>query len=92
MSYRFGTKTRKEYLIMKKTTKAFPLLLSLIHILLCLSSQVRVIEARIHNTGVRICARPPPPCGDESMGGDQVSGHKDKPCKTIPRPPPPKCS
>ncbi|RID46945.1 hypothetical protein BRARA_I03579 [Brassica rapa] len=90
--YRFGTKTRKEYLIMKKTTKAFPLLLSLIHILLCLSSQVRVIEARIHNTGVRICARPPPPCGDESMGGDQVSGHKDKPCKPIPRPSPPKCS
>uniref|UniRef100_A0A0D3DSL3 Uncharacterized protein n=1 Tax=Brassica oleracea var. oleracea TaxID=109376 RepID=A0A0D3DSL3_BRAOL len=44
------------------------------------------------NRGVRICARPPPPCGDESMGGDQVSGHKDKPCKTIPRPPPPKCS
>ncbi|CAN6977237.1 unnamed protein product [Brassica rapa subsp. trilocularis] len=77
---------------MKKTTKAFPLLLSLIHILLCLSSQVRVIEARIHNTGVRICARPPPPCGDESMGGDQVSGHKDKPCKPIPRPSPPKCS
>ncbi|KAL0714259.1 hypothetical protein Bca4012_021238 [Brassica carinata] len=76
---------------MKKTTKAF-LLLSLLHILLCLSSQVRVTEARFRHLGVGICARPPPPCGDESMGGDQVSGHKDKPCKTIPRPPPPKCS
>ncbi|KAJ0241626.1 hypothetical protein HA466_0210240 [Hirschfeldia incana] len=73
---------------MKKTL----LLLSLIYILVCLASQVRVTEARLHKTGVRICARPPPPCGDESVGGDQVSGQNDKPCKTIPRPPPPKCS
>ncbi|CAH8375736.1 unnamed protein product [Eruca vesicaria subsp. sativa] len=80
---------------MKKTTKAFPLLLlSLLHILLCVSSQARVTEARrLHNTGVQIIARPSPPCGGESMGDDQVSGHKDKPCKTIPRPPtPPRCS
>ncbi|WZZ81534.1 hypothetical protein YC2023_102106 [Brassica napus] len=73
---------------MKKTTKAF-LLLSWLHILLCLSCQVRVTEARFRHLGQGICAKPSPSCGD-SQGSHQVNGQPDKPCKRIPRPPPPR--
>lgn len=41
----------RKKLIMKKTRQAFLLLLSLIHILLCLSFQVRVTEARFRYLG-----------------------------------------
>uniref|UniRef100_A0A1J3CT44 Uncharacterized protein n=1 Tax=Noccaea caerulescens TaxID=107243 RepID=A0A1J3CT44_NOCCA len=80
---------------MKKTTKAF-LLLSLLHILLCLSFQVHVTQARLRHLGkaamTLICTRPPPPCGD-SPKASGATGSNDKPCKTIPRPPPPpRCS
>ncbi|KAL0843298.1 hypothetical protein Bca101_016543 [Brassica carinata] len=75
---------------MKKTTKAF-LLLSLFHIFLCLSFQVRGTEARLCHLGkIKICTKPPPPCGDSPAGNDPVMARKDKPCRPIPRPPPPR--
>ncbi|KFK34523.1 hypothetical protein AALP_AA5G156900 [Arabis alpina] len=74
---------------MKKTSQAF-LLLSLLYILLCLSSQVRVTEARFRHLGEdqsriprkpSICIRPSPPCR-APLGSRSI-----KPCLTVPRPP-----
>ncbi|CAA7019175.1 unnamed protein product [Microthlaspi erraticum] len=55
---------------MKKTTQVF-ILLCLLHVLLCLSSQIRVTEARLSHLGESrsliakkpsICVKPSPPC------------------------------
>ncbi|EOA25021.1 hypothetical protein CARUB_v10018319mg [Capsella rubella] len=76
---------------MKKiTTQAF-LVLCLLLILLYLSFEVRVAEARRRHLVMvpktQICTKPPPPCG-ASPSGSQVTGQMDKSgCKTIPRPP-----
>lgn len=38
-----------------------------------------------------ICVRPSPPCGDSPKGGEDTPGRDyKKPCKPIPRPPPPR--
>ncbi|KAG7628271.1 hypothetical protein ISN45_At03g045420 [Arabidopsis thaliana x Arabidopsis arenosa] len=72
---------------MKKTTRQAFLLLCLLHIFLCLSFHVRV-----HQGKPEICVRPSPPCGDSPKGGgEDTPGHNyKKPCKPIPRPPPPR--
>ncbi|ESQ45227.1 hypothetical protein EUTSA_v10010867mg [Eutrema salsugineum] len=74
---------------MKKTRQAF-LLLSLLHIFLCLSFQARVTEARLRHLGEAariligskpsICVRPSPPCRAPLSS-------RLKPCITVPRPP-----
>ncbi|EOA25046.1 hypothetical protein CARUB_v10018352mg [Capsella rubella] len=65
----------------KTTTQAFLLLC-----LLCLSFQVRVNQA-----GREICVSPSPPCGAPPKRSEESPGHTyKKPCKPIPRPPPPR--
>ncbi|EFH64720.1 hypothetical protein ARALYDRAFT_315619 [Arabidopsis lyrata subsp. lyrata] len=81
-------------MIMKKTTQAY-LLLSLVHILLCLSFQIRAIEAirplladppsQIRNPPPPSPVWPSPPCG--SNIGSQVTAIREKSCRQIPRPP-----
>uniref|UniRef100_A0A1J3FRG8 Uncharacterized protein n=1 Tax=Noccaea caerulescens TaxID=107243 RepID=A0A1J3FRG8_NOCCA len=82
---------------MKKTEKA-SLLLSLLHILLCLSFQVHVTEARLSHLAIppsQFLHRPPvpppmpalpsPPCG--SNIGSQTMAQREESCRKIRRPP-----
>ncbi|CAL9239440.1 unnamed protein product [Arabidopsis halleri] len=82
-------------MIMKKKTQAY-LLLSLVHILLCLSFQIRAIEAIrplqaeppiqiLHPPPPASPVWPSPPCG--SNIGSQVTALGEKSCRQIPRPP-----
>ncbi|CAN8279028.1 unnamed protein product [Cochlearia groenlandica] len=78
-------------MIIKKTTKAFVFLLCLVHILLCLSFQVHISEARLCHLGVSVGTRslmggvgPSPTCGSSPRRG---RGGRDKPCRQVPRPP-----
>ncbi|KAJ0255226.1 hypothetical protein HA466_0100150 [Hirschfeldia incana] len=75
-------------MIMKKPTQAF-VLLSLLHILLCLSFQIRVTDARLRHisenrslisTPPSTCVKPSPPCR-------APLSTQAKPCVTVPRPP-----
>ncbi|ESQ45226.1 hypothetical protein EUTSA_v10010872mg [Eutrema salsugineum] len=77
-------------MVMKKTRQAF-LLLSLLHMFLCLSFQARVTEARLRHLGEArmskpsISVRPPPPCRAPLSPG-RVTPLK-RPCISVPRPP-----
>ncbi|AAF23835.1 F1E22.19 [Arabidopsis thaliana] len=78
-------------MIMKKTTQAY-LLLSLVHILLCLSFQIRAIRPLLAEPPSQILNPPPPspvwpspPCGTNI--GSQVTAVGENSCRQIPRPP-----
>ncbi|XP_010511509.1 PREDICTED: uncharacterized protein LOC104787600 [Camelina sativa] len=81
-------------MMVKKTTQA-SLLLSLLHILICISFQLRATVAIRPNLAIspsQILNSPPPamvwpspPCG--SNIGSQLTALKEKLCRQIPKPP-----